>query len=282
MRNLLYSFLVLLMLGSTACETTLEIELPEYSPQLVVHHYWNNNSDKVIVTVTQSVGLLENNNFENVEGATINLFENNELLYSFESGNFPNSTVPPIPGNQYRLTVSHPNFEDVEAVQTMPEPVDVLSQRLKIVEQPGDFGENIMEIRLEMEPTDERKYFEIGLFVSPKGSNNSWSLYPTEEQINGSINYNDLLLVTNASITESNRTLLARFYENNFNEEEYDYYLIFRTVSEERYLYQRAVTAQNNAEDNPFSEPVSIFSNINNGLGIFGLGYEERFDLIPE
>ena len=52
------------------------------------------------------------------------------------------------------------------------------------------------------------------------------------------------------------------------------------TISEEYYLYGKSYTEQHNSIDfSMFVEPVSVFSNINNGEGIFA-GYGQCIDSV--
>lgn len=41
-------------------------------------------------------------------------------------------------------------------------------------------------------------------------------------------------------------------------------------ITKELYYYSRSQTRQTNAIDNPFAEPVPVYSNVNGGMGIFG------------
>lgn len=55
----------------------------------------------------------------------------------------------------------------------------------------------------------------------------------------------------------------------------YEIYVELRTISEGMYNYLRTLNMQLVNRLNPFSEPVSVFSNIENGVGIFA-GYSEE------
>ena len=46
-------------------------------------------------------------------------------------------------------------------------------------------------------------------------------------------------------------------------------------MSETYYEYRRSVMLHENTQDNPFAEPVSVYSNVENGYGIFA-GYSSR------
>ena len=52
-----------------------------------------------------------------------------------------------------------------------------------------------------------------------------------------------------------------------------------RTVSENYYKHYTSLALQKESKDRPFAEPVSVFSNIENGLGIFA-GYSTYRDSV--
>ncbi|MFV0390462.1 MAG: DUF4249 domain-containing protein [Paludibacteraceae bacterium] len=49
-----------------------------------------------------------------------------------------------------------------------------------------------------------------------------------------------------------------------------EYHIYLQSISSDYYLYSKSYAAANSVEDNPFTEPVQIHSNIKNGIGIFG------------
>ena len=67
--------------------------------------------------------------------------------------------------------------------------------------------------------------------------------------------------------------LTGEFYANFGNKaptESFHLYMEIISLSKEAYLYLKTVDQSNNRGDNPFSEPVMIYGNVNNGIGIFG------------
>jgi len=49
------------------------------------------------------------------------------------------------------------------------------------------------------------------------------------------------------------------------------------SLSRDAYLYYRSLAQYREADGNPFAEPVTVHSNIENGYGIFGLGHTTVF-----
>ncbi|MDG1741003.1 MAG: DUF4249 family protein [Crocinitomicaceae bacterium] len=74
--------------------------------------------------------------------------------------------------------------------------------------------------------------------------------------------------VTNASFNGESKSLTLKFTVNQAFSEEYHFELY--TCSADFFKYLVSIEKMSDTKDNPFSEPVLIHSNINNGLGIFG------------
>ncbi|MFQ5636990.1 MAG: DUF4249 family protein [bacterium] len=58
----------------------------------------------------------------------------------------------------------------------------------------------------------------------------------------------------------------------NYSEPIEMFIVVLLTTSESYYNFHKSVDQQNATEDNPFAEPVPIYTNIENGLGVFA-GY---------
>lgn len=51
------------------------------------------------------------------------------------------------------------------------------------------------------------------------------------------------------------------------------------SLTEEEYNFRKSISNNRDAEDNPFAEPTIVFSNIENGLGIFSLMKLNEFEV---
>ena len=56
--------------------------------------------------------------------------------------------------------------------------------------------------------------------------------------------------------------------------------VILSTLSEDFYRYKKTFRAQQVNGDNPFAQPAQIYTNVQNGLGIFA-GYSNDFVIVP-
>ena len=76
--------------------------------------------------------------------------------------------------------------------------------------------------------------------------------------------------------------LTLKFYEQDIDTGFHEFYLYnieLHSISKEMYLYLRSLTAYQQTEGDFISEPVIVYSNIYNGLGIFGTQMVSRVSL---
>jgi hypothetical protein len=57
----------------------------------------------------------------------------------------------------------------------------------------------------------------------------------------------------------------------------HEYRVKVSALSEEMYLFYKSYAAYENANGNPFAEPVVLYSNMSNNMGCFGVSTTKRF-----
>lgn len=165
---------------------------------------------------------------------------------------------------------------------------------------------SVEEIRLTfVDPPNERNYYEVAVsryFVRPVYQYDEWGnlvfdslnmpvvidsvqeLYPID------LLSDDPLLTGNSDFLEDDGSAYGAYFTfpddllegkrytlrlrptNNYysrTEEENQYVVFLRTISEAQYQYFVSNELQYNNEGNPFAEPAQVYNNIENGFGIF-------------
>lgn len=267
--------------------TTVQVEPPPYDPVLVVHSVLTDvDTSFFIGSVTESLGWFESDNFfENrVDDAVMEVFKSDELVFTFEAfESFPNylyNNSDPLLGHGevFELRVTHPDFGVVRSIQKMPVPVPVTK-----VENLGPvvLGEEFeIGTGIEIEFTDPpgvANFYEIELVAKQPsgGSSNNIQLYSSDPNVSEIWN-GQKLVISDAAIDGQTYSFLIQ------TDEERGLILIWNCVTEDYYNYVRRLELQEETDFNPFAEPVSIISNIENGLGLFGLRAQLRYDVPPE
>jgi len=277
---------------------TVKIDPPEYDKQLSFHLFLTNNDSVVRLVVTRNYGLLETvpaNEGWYVSGATAELYENGQLWLTLTplsiDSSFVLTGVLPRPfqtGSTYEIRASHPDYPAVSATQVVPADFQVDSLRVRRNAVPGEFGDrlDLLEVFLQdqqgvknyYEVTILKKYYDY--FYDPvTGTYDTTAVY---EYPLGAEGFNDPNvqfgfgnggLISDQFFDGQPYKFQARFYGNNGGS------VRVRNVTEDYFKWSRSYDANYNTDGNPLVEPVSVFHNLQNGLGIFSIAQEKNFEV---
>ncbi len=297
MKNILFFTFIIIFFSS--CEdffsTTIKVDPPAHEDQIVTSAFFTNADTTLQALVNRSTAILENNNFdtENLANASVQLFSGDQLLTTipyvenqFSSFNHIEEGTQVVfeSGQEYTLKVNHPDYE--EATATVVVPNEVVPFRFDLEEDAGvdEFGSRSDRVTVEFnDPPGEENFYEISLFSIRDFGNGDFSY---ESHYITSLDFNLYESFYGASIlsdeTFNGQTYKVQLdinrYEN--NGEELETFLIWRSVTKDYFQFSRSVGLQRDSEDfGPFSEPVSIRSNFENGLGLFSINFEKVYPL---
>jgi hypothetical protein len=240
------------------------------------------NPDSIITaTLTLSHALDNSENFEKVNNASIKLFENDTLkgeLISISDGKYLLKQKPGS-GKTYSIVAEAPGFEKIAATTTVPEK--------PIIKYTKDTTGIIENLKVPI--------FDLNVQIFDKlGKNNYW-LYNT--YIVGGVKYGGNNKEINAPYVDTfNRYIdseskygFRHFLQIRMTDEGYDGQILEFTIPDnvvyidykaqhflnadehyDKYIKTTLIKRMSENDDLPFYEPVQIYSNIENGYGIFG------------
>lgn len=269
-----------------ACEREVEITLPPYTPKIVVNCLFT-NSGKLVASVSGSVAALERVNPKPIENASVVLQENgitvDTLVYDFFEKKYF-SDITPDYGKRYRLQVTAPGYTGVFSENALPAQVQFIVTEFKDSTGIDSVGLPTGTLRFVFQdPGGEKNSYKIRFLYYKSISNeflpfeyttNDASLLSpdAEEAGDRSVLFNDLLFNgQQKEIAIFTPALLATGSPR--------FLVEFSALSNDYEKYYLTLQRHIEASDNPFSEPVIIYTNITNGLGIFA-GSIERKDTI--
>lgn len=285
-KRIIYSVVLILLLSG--CEQFLEVDLPGQEPKLVVNALLEPD-DTLKVFLTKSNGILEgreyNDKFEPVKNANV-IFSMNtgnlvKLNYLEKSSPFGTEayyylTNPLLKANEnYTITAVSPGLSQVQSSLIYPENVPIKELTYKNL-GPSGTSENydLIEFTLKFEDLPGKNYYEIkGDFfgVSTIKANNFYQgelypapvnpLYKRNMWYGSGLLFNDLLLRGKDSEMVF-RTTLPRNADLKVT-------VTLSHVSESYFLYEETAGLQSQTRDDFFSQPVLVYTNVVNGLGIF-------------
>jgi hypothetical protein len=308
MRTILSLFLSALLFSS--CEdlfsTTVEADPPPYDPQLVFHLLATDQDSTVQLILTRNFGILEPVRDEKkwyVSGATAEWWQNGQKIMtltpqSSDSGFVYVGTLPqPLkPGDQYEVRVRHPDYQEVRSMQTMPAKFVADSARIRDLGSGGQFNDQYqIDFTIHDQP-GVANYYEVSL-VGQQYELHCIYDFTTNMVICDTVGiqeytvYFDEFLDRNTVEGTGNTALIsdqlfdgqAYKFQAKFSPSYYSssntipYRVQIRNVTKEYYQWSRSYYQRYENEYEIFAEPITVFGNIENGLGIFGLATQKTY-----
>jgi len=313
MKKIIYLSVLLITLVS--CSKTIDFDDEGYANQIVVNSAIStNNYFTSYITKSRSI-LTSNQNDATVEGS-MDLYEDGILIRQFpkQLGAFSATDIIPKAGKTYRMVITSEG-KTLEAETILPNKVYVISVDTTSVKSINNLRNIIIKMKIKDPEGDD--YYRIVYMretISYLQDNNGVRKYYK--------NYNQSGIASDDPVFKSVYNNFGDeiidgpgndyniFPDNYFNGKEYS--IKFRTtpgfygntssyysfgtpiyerneihiqkLSKDLYNYLKYLKLYNFYHDNPFAEPVPIYSNIKNGVGIFAgyndevkLNYEKKF-----
>jgi hypothetical protein len=287
----LYIFLSIIVFG---CETTEKIDdFPLRPSKLVVNCYFNADSIWEF-QVSKSLSVLDNAPLKVIKNASIRLFSEGVLLDTIntmdEDGFYRSTENLPEEGREYSIEVSSPGFKDVlNAKDITPIKPSITNVNVVITDSvfySYDAYYNYGHVKGSFEITfpDQKgvsNYYQFKAFYIDslfyyyeKGPVFSHlerryvSVSSEDISVENSTEYGNIVLI-NDHIYDGQDYTFSLDFEEWSAKKGIDYYLELTSLTREGFLYRKSINEYDNSRNDPFSEPVIIYSNVNNGFGIF-------------
>lgn len=265
-----------------ACEREVEIDAPPYASKIVVNGLLNNESE-IRVSVSRSVVALSDDRPTYLENAVAELWEDGVSIGTgtYDAFNkYYSWPQNPKPGSSYRLRVTHPDYPEIDETMTMPNP-GTLGGVVYFDSVGIDTSGNAlaaMEITIN-DPAGEKNFYKVFFSYYFQGSvflpfefltNDAILQSPsTIKEDDGSYLFSDELF------NGQNRTIRVEF-SRDITTGSPRFMVLSQVLSQDMYKYQVSLTRFEESKDNPFVEPVFVYSNIRKGLGILAGSIAER------
>ena len=292
MRIFLLLFPAALLLSS--CDNLVngvvrDIDLPPHESQLAASLFLDSRDSNISAIVSSSKVIYDTGQSKNVYNAecvlavgattynwsTMDQYERYTELLPDRFG---------VPTDSLVFTVNHPDFTSVSATQVFPSAPQVslelnygatqlygeISDELVITlkDIPGVNQHYIVSIdvhfRTALSGQDTSEYYNLYWETEYPNSTPLWgqesALLLSEDGLDRNIKF--------SAATGVNPIDFAMLHE---------YRVKVSALSEEMYLFYKSYSAYENANGNPFAEPVVLYSNMSNNMGCFGVSTTKRF-----
>ncbi len=264
MYKITYSiFISCLCIFMNGCTKDADVKLPAVESKLVINSFISPQDTIVKAVVTISQPLYNNSNSGNysiISNAAVQIsdgvntktltYNSTENYYSVHTSEFPITA-----GGSYHLTVTTPDGKNVNASTTIPSANSTLTFTSHLVNDPNQSDGYSIEAKWNDSPGTE-DYYRIAYYGKEYygNSDTSYSVfsdYFSDKDADGKVFDKSIKIYQSISAPGNSGEL----------------YLIHAT--KEYYLFHTKLAASGNSSDNPFAEPVQMFTNINGGFGVF-------------
>jgi hypothetical protein len=278
-------FLLLVISCEDAFETVIEIDTPEYTPKLVLESQIAEGDTSVLLRLSRNTDVFDKEDDWLVNDADVTLSINDKIyaLNIFTTGNYFNYHVTLdqsiMAGDQISIEASHPDFNTIKASGTIPVFVDL--NDINFEEDGGvDIdGEKQSKVELAVDDPMGRNFYQVKLRYVYDSSNSFYynpDIYCLDPAVSDSYNY-ESLLIEDEGFDGENKVFDIILDQILPDEDQGELYLVWSVVSEDFFKYSKTRMLNTDQEGNPFSSPVSVWTNVEDGVGILSLTSRREF-----
>ena len=294
MKNLLPLLLIFSALTLSNCTKEIEFDAQDIAPRIVVNSLFTNDSIWA-AHISRSVGVLETTSYTTIDNASVNIFDANANLVTTlthqGNGLYTSPTgLTPQANQSYTIEASASGYESVNASNSIPSAVPIY--QLDTVTSTNSNNEPILEATITFQdPPNISNYYMLEVYVTGTYYN-EWEQDSIEIREPLQISCDDINVETVNRFNFGgfeNTYLYLMLKDQNFDGENYsltfsvinyaelkdmDLFGEIRLVntSEEYFNYLKSFNMYQRTINNPFATPVQVYSNVNNGMGIFAGG----------
>ena len=284
MKNTLYiAFAILISIASCTTDAT-NVEVPNTAPKISVSCFISDDIDTINAHVYWSDPVFTNSSRPefpaDMDVRISNGTTEGILIFNEFNGRYqlPVAQFPLVAGQTYSLVVKATDGTTVSASTYIPLiGPQVTSATATITEQSqgGGFegGNYLLTFKTTLANASEAfEYYRLSHYVSFQDLVNEY-----EYNVNyGSTFINDDALSSNALYSEFN----VQYYDYSMEQSQISCVTYIMNCTEEYYRFHQ--TLNNQSPGDPFSEPTLVYSNIENGLGVFA-GYKKvMVEVLPQ
>ena len=294
MKNLLPLLLIFSALTLSNCTKEIEFDAQDIAPRIVVNSLFTNDSIWA-AHISRSVGVLETTSYTTIDDANVNIFDANANLVTTlthqGNGLYTSPTgLTPQANQSYTIEASASGYESVNASNSIPSAVPIY--QLDTVTSTNSDGETILEATITFQdPPNISNYYMLEVYVTGTWINEGeQDTIEIREPLQISCDDINVETVNRFNFGGFENTYLYLMVKDqNFDGENYsltfsvinyaelkdmDLFGEIRLVntSEEYFNYLKSFNMYQRTINNPFATPVQVYSNVNNGMGIFAGG----------
>ncbi len=297
----IYIGIIVFTLFFASCEKSIKVNLPPFTSKLTINCLTEiNNPFYVMVGNTMPITTVVGST--PISFAKVNLYENGvfkeQLVYDSVSFSYYSQTLA-TSGKTYKLKVSAEGYTDVSAEVIAPVETPITNINHILNARKGVDGSMEDELTLQFQdPSVPNDYYLLSIIEGHDTLGNqfgSFCVFSSDPSIETSANE-----LVDANTCLDNKRIFMRdglfngkqkelkLYVNSDNLLQFPTYydttypvLSLIHVPEACFRYYKSLEVAKNTKDDPFSEPVNVYSNVVNGYGLFAIKSSSSIELKP-
>jgi len=259
-----------------------DIDMPPHNPQIAGSLFIDSRDSMLSATVSETRGLFDTTKTGILKDAELTLLKDGVPLHEwntlsiYETYDKDLGDRIGILDGEITFEVSHPDYETVHAVQRFPQKADFSAE----VEYGATTWFDETSDALTVDFSDiagENQHYLITVdlhyrnTLSGQDTSEYYPLWLETTNQKAQPIYEGGFLLSEEGV---DRDLKIRF-ATGVNSYDYlflvEYRITVKTLTDELYQFYKSYQALENAQGNPFAEPVILYSNMSNDVGCFGL-----------
>lgn len=287
--NRFFLLFFIIIIGLFSCEQIVEIDTDRYEQQLILNGIFTKD-DFFTVRVSKTLNILDTID-DAIKDANVFLYANNiiiDTLTHYTDGVYSSTKTKPQEGVLYTISAENSIFTKIYAENILPS--KIIPTKIEQTDNAGvdDEGYTYSQIKINFtDPKFTNDFYEVALFksfyIDDEEKITPYNLFSNNPIFinEGDVEYHPAYLpFSDELITNENCCLTFNYYSHSSNS---TLILHFRTVSEDYYKYKKRLILHLNNQNSDIwdgvGEPIQMYSNIQNGVGIFA-SYQVSIDTI--
>ena len=294
-------FYIVFILSIISCEKVIPFDENQTTPKMVVNGIFQSDTAWRI-HVSSSKSVIDSASFNNVVNASVLIEDDNgniiDVLAHDTNGFYIGNTIPQ-ENFTYYLSVNHDIFDDITCSNEVPSLINFTG-----IDTATSYsnGEKYLDLTVNFEdPGNASNYYLVETYVIGLGleiengdtldyeidTSKAFMLLTDEVFQDGGSPWKDQGLFNDLLFNGQTKSLEISIPNNERSWDEDGYIWSYRyiglrfylyNISQDYYYYRRSLELYNQTNGNPFAQPVQVFSNIQNGFGIFAGAQVNYFD----
>lgn len=254
----------------SGCQMIIDVPLPETEIKPTALCILNSISPTPAMQMAYTKPLFNATNttqeFDFISGATIQIINGSTVFNFIEDSRKEmylfDEEIRLIPGKNYQLDITLKDGRKMTASQTVPESIEDFEFSIDYNENEFGFTQPYLRYKIKIDP-NKKIYIGLSGYIDSQ---------PIEDDQTFPVDFGSRF-ITNDNAIDGYATGRVPIWSFADVEDSYQYAII-TSLTEELYRYYRSTDFDLNSVT-PFSEPAPIYTNINGGLGIFGIQHQQ-------